>query len=307
MLETEGSSMVARVKKKDIKKQFALKIVPRAMKGSQYLKETESKVFQELPQHPFIISRENYFMNDKYHYFLSEFVESKNLDQCLVSRIHERCKFDEQTVRFWAAEMALGIHHLHENSLAFQGNLRPTKVLVDKEGHIHLILPLSPSAPISFEQYSQYLPPEILEGRSDIGKESDWWSFGVLLYLMLAGKSPFAASKINQTVQNVLSEEVKLPDDLSLESKDLLFSLLTKDLTYRMIDYGKIKSHPFFKGIDWERIGRKQLQGPYKPSFNAKVRAPTPVPEINDTIVVSNYNADEFMGYTFAESRERKK
>lgn len=101
MLETEGSSMVsgiqirfgsisdlvlqvARVKKKDIKKQFALKIVPRAMKGSQYLKETESKVFQELPQHPFIISRENYFMNDKYHYFLSEFVESKNLDQCLV-------------------------------------------------------------------------------------------------------------------------------------------------------------------------------------------------------------------------------
>ncbi len=67
-------------------------------------------------------------------------------------------------------------------------NLRPTKVLVDKEGHIHLILPLSPSAPISFEQYAQYLPPEILEGRIDIGKESDWWSFGVLMYLTLAGK-----------------------------------------------------------------------------------------------------------------------
>ena len=59
---------------------------------------------------------------------------------------------------------------------------------MDKEGHIHLILPLSPSAPISFEQYAQYLPPEILEGRSDIGNESDWWSFGVLMYLMLAGK-----------------------------------------------------------------------------------------------------------------------
>lgn len=72
------------MKRKDIRKQFALKIVPRSMKGSQYLKETESKVFHELPQHPFIISRENYFMNDKYHYFLSEFVESKNLDQCLV-------------------------------------------------------------------------------------------------------------------------------------------------------------------------------------------------------------------------------
>lgn len=51
-----------------------------------------------------------------------------------------------------------------------------------------MILPLSPSAPISFEEYSQYLPPEILEGRIDIGKESDWWSLGVLMYLMLTGK-----------------------------------------------------------------------------------------------------------------------
>ncbi len=80
---------MARVKKKDIRKQFALKIVPRSMKGSGFLKETESKVFQELPHHPFIIPREDYFTNDKYHYFLSEFVESKNLDQCLVVSGHD--------------------------------------------------------------------------------------------------------------------------------------------------------------------------------------------------------------------------
>jgi serine/threonine protein kinase len=61
--------------------------------------------------------------------------------------------------------------------------------LIDESGHIKLIPPYTlREKQISFEEYAQFLAPEILEGQVTIGEESDWWTYGVILFLLLTGK-----------------------------------------------------------------------------------------------------------------------
>ena len=38
---------------------------------------------------------------------------------------------------------------------------------------------------------AEYLPPEVLEKERNYGKECDWWSIGVVTYIMLSGTPPF--------------------------------------------------------------------------------------------------------------------
>jgi serine/threonine-protein kinase Chk2 len=51
-----------------------------------------------------------------------------------------------------------------------------------------------------------YVAPEILSG-SPYGKECDYWSFGVILYVMLAGEYPFKHDNFT-----VLFEKIKNAD-----------------------------------------------------------------------------------------------
>jgi hypothetical protein len=62
----------------------------------------------------------------------------------------------------------------------------------------------------------------------------------------------------------------------------------------------KLKEHCFFKEIDWEKLEKQQIKSPYKPK-------PTLTLDISDTIVLNTPSVDDFIGYTFAESRTLKK
>ncbi len=57
----------------------------------------------------------------------------------------------------------------------------------------------------------------------------DWWSFGVLIYEMIFGQSPFMGKSNLQIVQNIIEKNVDLGNcEISPELKDLLTLLLDK-------------------------------------------------------------------------------
>lgn len=50
----------------------------------------------------------------------------------------------------------------------------------------------------------------------------DWWAFGVLMYEMLVGQSPFSGADEDELFWSICNEQVHFPRFLSREAKRLL-------------------------------------------------------------------------------------
>ncbi|KAG2326631.1 hypothetical protein Bca4012_035578 [Brassica carinata] len=110
----------------------------------------------------------------------------------------------------------------------------------------------------SFVGTHEYLAPEIIKGEGH-GAAVDWWTFGVLLYELLYGKTPFKGYDNEETLSNVVFQNLKFPDSplVSFQAKDLIRRLVMKDPGSRLGSEkgaAEIKRHPFFEGLNWALI-----------------------------------------------------
>mmetsp|Transcript_6201 Transcript_6201/g.10061 ORF Transcript_6201/g.10061 Transcript_6201/m.10061 type:complete len:395 (+) Transcript_6201:439-1623(+) len=116
-----------------------------------------------------------------------------------------------------------------------------------------------------------YIAPEVF-GQQGYNETVDWWSCGAILFEMLVGYPPFFSDEPSITCQKILHwrKTLKIPPEakLSHEASDILQRLMC-DANDRLGKNGvqEIKNHPFFRGINWEKI-REQ-----KASFLPEVKA----------------------------------
>lgn len=111
---------------------------------------------------------------------------------------------------------------------------------------------------MSFVGTHEYLAPEIIKGEGH-GSAVDWWTFGIFLYELLYGKTPFKGSGNRATLFNVVGQQLRFPDapSTSYSSRDLIRGLLVKEPQQRLgVKRGatEIKQHPFFEGVNWALI-----------------------------------------------------
>lgn len=108
----------------------------------------------------------------------------------------------------------------------------------------------------------EYLAPELVSGNGH-GSGVDWWAFGVLIYELLYGKTPFTGGSKESTLRNIASTTgVRFEYDGDCargmaQAKDLIQQLLVKDPRERLgctRGATDIKRHPFFNGIKWPLI-----------------------------------------------------
>ncbi|KAL6554333.1 Serine/threonine-protein kinase wag1 [Orobanche minor] len=111
----------------------------------------------------------------------------------------------------------------------------------------------------------EYLSPELVSGDGH-GNGVDWWAFGVLIYELLYGATPFKGGSKGSTLRNVASTRgVRFPSAAegrreeagTAEARDLIEKLLVKDPRRRLgcvRGATDIKRHPFFNGIKWPLI-----------------------------------------------------
>lgn len=110
----------------------------------------------------------------------------------------------------------------------------------------------------SFVGTHEYLAPEIVKGEGH-GSAVDWWTYGIFLYELLYGKTPFKGSSNEETLANVVSQPLRFPDTplVSFHAKDLIRGLLNKNPQHRLgfvRGAAEIKQHPFFEGLNWALI-----------------------------------------------------
>ncbi|XP_050220708.1 serine/threonine-protein kinase D6PKL2 [Mercurialis annua] len=113
---------------------------------------------------------------------------------------------------------------------------------------------------MSFVGTHEYLAPEIIRGDGH-GSAVDWWTFGIFLYELLFGKTPFKGSGNRETLFNVVGQPLKFSEgssfSVSSSAKDLIRGLLVKNPQKRLgFKRGatEIKQHPFFETVNWALI-----------------------------------------------------
>lgn len=120
---------------------------------------------------------------------------------------------------------------------------------------------------MSFVGTHEYLAPEIIRGEGH-GSAVDWWTFGIFLYELLHGTTPFKGSGNRATLINVVGQPLRFPEtpQISLVARDLIKGLLVKEPLKR-IAYKRgateIKQHPFFEGVNWALV--RSAHPPYIP------------------------------------------
>ncbi|KAK2967309.1 hypothetical protein RJ640_004875 [Escallonia rubra] len=111
---------------------------------------------------------------------------------------------------------------------------------------------------MSFVGTHEYLAPEIIKGEGH-GSAVDWWTFGIFLYELMFGKTPFKGSANRATLFNVVGQPLRFPDSpvVSFSARDLIRGLLVKEPQHRLAykrGATEIKQHPFFEGVNWALI-----------------------------------------------------
>lgn len=231
-------------------------------------------------------------------------------------------RFSQQKARLFAAEIILALQALHSHDIIYR-DLKPENILLDLEGHIRLTdFGLSKEAVSgaganggtkTFCGTPEYLAPEILENKGH-GKAVDWWSLGTLIYEMLTGLPPFYDQNMQRMYDKILNAPLRFPSFMSAEAKDLLTGLLTRKVGDRLgsgpTDAEEIKAHPFFKGIDWEAVARKEIIPEFKPpnrlgsidtsNFDVEFTAEKPVDSVvTTTMSETQRNKAQFPGFTY--------
>ncbi|PKI46504.1 hypothetical protein CRG98_033061 [Punica granatum] len=111
---------------------------------------------------------------------------------------------------------------------------------------------------MSFVGTHEYLAPEIIRGDGH-GSSVDWWTFGIFLFELMCGRTPFKGNNNRETLFNVVGQPLKFPEGFSgsFAAKDLIRGLLVKDPQKRLgFKRGatEIKQHPFFESINWALV-----------------------------------------------------
>ncbi|CAL5198585.1 unnamed protein product [Lathyrus oleraceus] len=142
----------------------------------------------------------------------------------------------------------------------------------------------------SFVGTHEYLAPEVILGQGH-GSAVDWWTFGVFLYEMLYGRTPFKGENNEKTLVNILKQELCFPRitvssnyefEEMVKVQDLISKLLVKNPNKRIgscLGSVEIKRHEFFKGVNWALI--RSVKPPEVPSDKNKIRNRVMVPKLS--------------------------
>ncbi|KAM9759936.1 protein kinase C, delta a [Menidia menidia] len=269
----------------------------------------EKRILALAWENPFLTHLYSTFQSKEHLFFVMEYLNGGDL----MFHIQEKGRFDLNRATFYSAEIVCGLQFLHSKGVIYR-DLKLDNVMLDHEGHIK-IADFGMCKENMFEEMHattfcgtpDYIAPEILLGQK-YSFSVDWWSFGVLLYEMLIGQSPFHGDNEEELFESIRMDTPHYPRWITKEAEDLLEQLFERDPTRRLGVVGNIKLHPFFKSIDWKALERREIEPPFKP----KVKAPNDCSNFDrefliekprlshgDKRFIDSIDQDVFAGFSF--------
>ncbi|THH31172.1 hypothetical protein EUX98_g3004 [Antrodiella citrinella] len=235
---------------------------------------SEKRVFLAAARerHPFLLGLHSCFQTETRVYFVMEYVSGGDL------MLHiQRRQFSLRQAKFYAAEVLLALEYFHANGIVYR-DLKLDNILLTLDGHVKVADyglckedMWFASTTSTFCGTPEFMAPEILLEQR-YGRAVDWWAFGVLMYEMLLGQSPFRGDDEDEIFDAILEDEPLYPITMPRDAVSVLQKLLTRDPARRLgsgkTDGEEIKRHPFFKDVSFDDVFHKRIPPPYFPTVN---------------------------------------
>jgi len=232
----------------------------------------EKNIMEKL-DHPFIIKMVSSFKDEYKLYMLLKLYQGGELQT--VIHTSSRDGIPEWAAKFYAANILEGLNHMHHRNIIYR-DLKPENVLLDSAGYC-VIVDLGFAKVINGKTYTfcgtpLYLAPEIIMQKGH-DKGADHWSWGVLVFEMIVGMTPFYDGIVDQMglFKNIIKCKMEFPEDdfMSEEAKDLIKKILVVRPEDRLGSFAAadkdIKAHPFFNDFNWQKMEKLEAKVPFKP------------------------------------------
>ena len=269
---------VCLVQYKLTKKYYAMKIMRKNVileNGQVTNTLLEKNILQNL-NYQFLVGMDFCFQTQERIYFVMNFIRGGELFKHLTN-----CKFfPEEKAKFYSAIIGLALEYLHTHGIVYR-DIKPDNILIDEDGYLKLAdFGMSKMLKDQERAFSlcgtpEYFAPEIIT-REGHNKAADWWSYGILLYEMLYGVSPFYSKNTEKMFDLITKSDLKFPKNIEIseEAKDLIKKLLIKKQDLRLGSEGgfqTIRNHPFFKGFDFKALEEKKMKAPFIPTLRGSM------------------------------------
>ncbi len=231
-----GMGVVYKAKQISLNRIVAVKMIltgrrPKAAEVNRFRASTRAAAGL---QHPNIIPIYEIGEQDGQDYFSMEFVEGPNLAELVRDN-----PLPAARAAAYVRTIAEAVHYAHERGILHR-DLKPSNVLLDPLDQPRVTdfgLAKNLAADPELTEAGQilgapsFIPPEQASGRAeDVGRHSDVYALGGILYYLLTGHPPFAAETPMATLARVLHHDPIAPRKLNASIPRELESICLKCL-----------------------------------------------------------------------------
>eukprot|EP00981_Chlorochromonas_danica_P000555 scaffold125_cov156-Ochromonas_danica.AAC.4 len=180
-------------------------------------------------RHPCIIDVHDSFIttNPRVVHIVMHYCESGSLASVISSAKKTKTFIAEAQILKWVVQLTLALHFLHERNVLHR-DLKPMNVMLTEGGDLVKLADfgLAMNLEDSDEQANNdeagtpyYTAPEMIQ-RENYSYPADCWSFGIIIYQLMALERPFEGNSTAELVRAILTlEPAALPPHYSEELK----------------------------------------------------------------------------------------